>query len=78
MMDCHIIELAFQDFEESRLQNSQSILIMVKVVTIWTNLAKNQETLIYMVKTFVQIVMSSTIYGINQEYNFLNSRILRH
>ena len=36
-------------------------LFIVKVVTIWTNLAKNQETLIYMVKTFVQIVMSSTI-----------------
>ena len=53
--------------------------IIVNVVTKWTNLTKNQETLIYpgessihwilklhgnfkdMVKTLVQIVMSSTI-----------------
>ncbi len=40
----------------------KNILIIVNVVTKWTNLTKNQEMLIYMVKTFVQIVMSSTIY----------------
>jgi len=44
------------------MSNLGGMKIIVKVVTIWTNLAKNQETLIHMVKTFVQIVMSSTIF----------------
>ena len=44
---------------------------IVDVVTKWTNSTQNQETSIYMVKTFVQIVMSSTINVRGWKFNQL-------
>ena len=40
-----------------------SFIIIVKVVTKWTNVTKNQETLIYMEKPLVQTVMAFTIFS---------------
>ncbi len=54
-------------------------IIIVSVVTKWTNLINNQEALIYMEKTFVQIVMSFTILsfsGICFLFRFLSICLL--
>ena len=48
------------------------IFSIVNVVTKWTNLSKNQETLIYMVKTLVPKVMSSTTNALLQPRAFLH------